>query len=83
MYLSFPPFESKTGKTGFGDLVWKPRVLIEMKKREEDLNLDKLVMEAYGWQQSAHILANLLQLNLELAAKETQGKPIKGAHLPK
>jgi type II restriction/modification system DNA methylase subunit YeeA len=29
---------SKTGKTGFADLVWKPRVLIEMKKRGEDLN---------------------------------------------
>ena len=24
---------SKKGKTGFADLVWKPRVLIEMKKR--------------------------------------------------
>ncbi len=29
---------SKKGKTGFADLVWKPRVLIEMKKRGEDLN---------------------------------------------
>ena len=29
---------SKMGKTGFADLVWKPRVLIEMKKRGEDLN---------------------------------------------
>lgn len=29
---------SKRGKTGFADLVWKPRVLIEMKKRREDLN---------------------------------------------
>jgi hypothetical protein len=29
---------SKKGKTGFADLVWKPRVLIEMKKRDEDLN---------------------------------------------
>jgi SAM-dependent methyltransferase len=29
---------SKTGKTGFADLVWKARVLIEMKKRGEDLN---------------------------------------------
>jgi SAM-dependent methyltransferase len=29
---------SKSGKTGFADLVWKPRVLIEMKKRGEDLN---------------------------------------------
>lgn len=28
---------SKTGKTGFADLVWKPRVLIEMKKRGEKL----------------------------------------------
>jgi type II restriction/modification system DNA methylase subunit YeeA len=29
---------SKQGKTGFADLVWKPRVLIEMKKQGEDLN---------------------------------------------
>ncbi len=29
---------SKKGKTGFADLVWKPRVLIEMKQRGEDLN---------------------------------------------
>ncbi|AFZ25186.1 N-6 DNA Methylase [Cylindrospermum stagnale PCC 7417] len=29
---------SKQGKTGFADLVWKPRVLIEMKKRGEDLS---------------------------------------------
>ncbi|MEL7010289.1 MAG: DNA methyltransferase, partial [Cyanobacteria bacterium J06588_4] len=28
---------SKKGKTGFADLVWKPRVLIEMKQRGEDL----------------------------------------------
>ena len=30
---------SKTGKTGFSDLVWKPRVLIEMKKRGTNLGL--------------------------------------------
>ncbi len=29
---------SKRGKTGFADLVWKPRLLIEMKKRGEDLS---------------------------------------------
>ena len=29
---------SKKGKTGCADLVWKPRVLIEMQKRGEDLN---------------------------------------------
>ncbi|MDA0673869.1 MAG: class I SAM-dependent DNA methyltransferase, partial [Cyanobacteria bacterium] len=29
---------SKKGKTGFADLVWKPRVLIEMKKRGADLS---------------------------------------------
>ena len=28
---------SKKGKTGFADLVWKPRVLIEMKAKGEDL----------------------------------------------
>ncbi|MEM9509365.1 MAG: type IIL restriction-modification enzyme MmeI, partial [Cyanobacteria bacterium P01_E01_bin.35] len=29
---------SKKGKTGFADLVWKPRVLIEMKRGGEDLS---------------------------------------------
>ena len=29
---------SSKGKTGFADLVWKPRVLIEMKKQGEDLS---------------------------------------------
>ncbi len=29
---------SKTGHTGFADLLWKNRVLIEMKKRNSDLN---------------------------------------------
>ena len=29
---------SKKGKTGFADLVWKPRVLVEMKKRGTDLS---------------------------------------------
>ncbi|MEL6495046.1 MAG: DNA methyltransferase, partial [Cyanobacteria bacterium J06623_7] len=29
---------SKKGKTGFADLVWKPRVLIEMKTQGEDLS---------------------------------------------
>jgi hypothetical protein len=30
---------SRQGKTGFADLVWKPRVLIEMKKRGTNLGL--------------------------------------------
>jgi hypothetical protein len=29
---------SKKGKTGFADLVWKPHLLVEMKKQGEDLN---------------------------------------------
>ena len=29
---------SRRGKTGFADLVWKPRVLIEMKTQGEDLS---------------------------------------------
>lgn len=29
---------SQKGKTGFADLVWKPKLLIEMKKRGENLN---------------------------------------------
>lgn len=38
---------SKNDKTGFADLVWKPRVLIEMKKRGEDLNKHYSQVEKY------------------------------------
>lgn len=38
---------SKKGRTGFADLVWKPRVLIEMKKRGEDLNKHYSQAERY------------------------------------
>jgi SAM-dependent methyltransferase len=38
---------SKNDKTGFADLVWKPRVLIEMKKRGEDLNKHYTQVEKY------------------------------------
>ncbi len=42
---------SKTGKTGFADLVWKPRVLIEMKKRGEKLG--KHYSQAFDYWQRA------------------------------
>jgi hypothetical protein len=42
---------SKTGKTGFADLVWKPRVLIEMKKRGTDLS--KYYSQAFDYWQRA------------------------------
>lgn len=38
---------SKNDKMGFADLVWKPRVLIEMKKRGEDLNKHYTQVEKY------------------------------------
>ncbi|MCU0516170.1 MAG: class I SAM-dependent DNA methyltransferase, partial [Oscillatoria sp. Prado101] len=38
---------SQKGKTGFADLVWKPRVLIEMKKRGE--NLSKHYSQAFDY----------------------------------
>ena len=38
---------SKKGGTGFADLVWKPRVLIEMKKRGE--SLDKHYSQAFEY----------------------------------
>ena len=38
---------SKKGGTGFADLVWKPRVLIEMKKRGE--SLDKHYSQAFDY----------------------------------
>ena len=42
---------SKKGKTGFADLVWKPRVLIEMKKRGADLS--KHYSQAFDYWQRA------------------------------
>ncbi|MBD2115260.1 MULTISPECIES: DNA methyltransferase [Cyanophyceae] len=42
---------SKKGKTGFTDLVWKPRVLIEMKKRGADLS--KHYSQAFDYWQRA------------------------------
>lgn len=42
---------SKKGRTGFADLVWKPRVLIEMKKRGADLS--KHYSQAFDYWQRA------------------------------
>ncbi|MBD2230022.1 DNA methyltransferase [Phormidium tenue] len=42
---------SKKGKTGYADLVWKPRVLIEMKKRGADLS--KHYSQAFDYWQRA------------------------------
>ncbi|NEQ97861.1 MAG: class I SAM-dependent DNA methyltransferase [Cyanothece sp. SIO2G6] len=42
---------SKKGKTGYADLVWKPRVLIEMKKRGTDLS--KHYSQAFDYWQRA------------------------------
>jgi hypothetical protein len=44
--------------------------------------LDKLVMQAYGFNSNDDILEKLLELNLELAEKEKQGKTIVGCSAP-
>ncbi|BAZ46170.1 DNA modification methyltransferase related protein [Chondrocystis sp. NIES-4102] len=44
--------------------------------------LDKLVMLSYNFKTSDDILTKLLELNLELAEKEKQGKTIIGAQSP-
>ena len=44
--------------------------------------LDKLVMQAYNFKTNDDILAKLLALNLELAAKEKQGEKVIGAESP-
>lgn len=44
--------------------------------------LDKLVMQAYGFNDSDDILEKLLALNLELAAKEKRGEPVVGPWAP-
>jgi SAM-dependent methyltransferase len=44
--------------------------------------LDKLVMQAYGFKPDDNILEKLLELNLELAAQEKRGETIIGAEYP-
>ena len=45
--------------------------------------LDKLVMQAYGFQAEDNILSELLKLNFELAEKEKKGEKAIGAEAPK
>jgi hypothetical protein len=40
--------------------------------------LDALVLKAYGWSAKDDVLANLLDLNLELAERESEGQTIVG-----
>ena len=42
--------------------------------------LDRLVMQAYGFNDTNDILEKLLTLNLELAAKEQRGEPVVGCY---
>ena len=44
--------------------------------------LDKLVMQAYGFKAKDNILEKLLELNFELTEKESRGEIIIGAHSP-
>ncbi|MBE9043300.1 class I SAM-dependent DNA methyltransferase [Pleurocapsales cyanobacterium LEGE 10410] len=44
--------------------------------------LDKLVMQAYGFKAQDDILAKLLKLNFELAEKETRGEKVIGTNSP-
>nr|WP_236116972.1 DNA methyltransferase [Hassalia byssoidea] len=44
--------------------------------------LDKLMMQTYGFNSSDNILEKLLELNLELAEKEKEGKTIIGCWAP-
>jgi hypothetical protein len=45
-------------------------------------NLDKAVMEAYGFNEDADLLAQLLALNLQVAQNEKEGKPVQPPGLP-
>jgi SAM-dependent methyltransferase len=51
--------------------------------RDAQAALDTAVRRAYGMPATADILAFLLKLNLDLAAKEAQGHPITAPGLPK
>ena len=44
--------------------------------------LDRQVMQAYGFIDSDDILAKVLELNLELAEKEKRGEPLVGLCVP-
>jgi hypothetical protein len=44
--------------------------------------LDRQVMQAYGFIDSDDILAKVLELNLELAEKEKRGEPVVGPCVP-
>jgi hypothetical protein len=43
---------------------------------------DRLVMQAYGFNDTNDILKKLLALKLELAAKEQRGEPVVGSWAP-
>ena len=45
-------------------------------------NLDKAVMEAYGFNEKKDLLAQLLALNLQVAQNEKEGKPVQPPGLP-
>jgi len=45
-------------------------------------NLDKAVMEAYGFNEKEDLLAQLLALNLQVAQNEKEGKPVQAPGLP-
>ena len=81
------PVKKREGKgTAFADLVWKPRVIIELKKRgtplQKHYDQDEAVYSAYGFRNSKDTLDFLLQLNLDLAKKEALGERITGPGLP-
>lgn len=44
--------------------------------------LDRQVVQAYGFMDSDEILAKVLELNLKLAEKEKRGEPVVGPWVP-
>ena len=60
------------------------RVLEKGKHPINDLQnaLDKAVIDAYGFDEKKDLLAQLLELNLSVAEKEKQGKPVQAPGLP-
>jgi hypothetical protein len=82
-----------TKGTSFADLIWKPRLLLEMKKSKEKLFLhyqqafdywlnDQVVRAAYGMAKDSDPLQFLLELNLRLYADEQNGLPVIGPGVP-
>ncbi len=50
--------------------------------RDRHTELDKVVMEAYGFDEKKNLLSQLLELNIKVATNELEEEPVQGPGLP-